>query len=377
MTNLNLKIKDQQPANEENLGSFYMGRMKPSTPPRRVLPRGALTFTTLFAFAAIVWYAYPRGQERYSDIDIPVIAADKAVYKFKPEDPGGMVVLHQDSTVFDPLEKKPADTVEKVRPKPEEPMVKPESAKAAPIDQTPHSLALQEVSHGSEKIIAAPEEKPASVKKDDKKEDVKTSAAPAKPGETPKSDAKTPAVKADAKASAKTTTAKTASAKTAKNEPPPKGEAVPAIESVNSEPLTPPPSAAKPEAKPVTTQTATEKATAAAIAAATAKAGTTSAPAKAAAAKSTPAKPASGAHAPGLYIQFGAYRDEKGAREQWVLLQKKFPDLLKGLNMRTQDVTVPKGQLTRLQATGVAEARAKQICDGLKASKAACILVRE
>jgi hypothetical protein len=77
MTNLNLKIKDQPPA-EENLGSFYMGRMKPSTPPRRVLPKGALTFVTLFSFAAIIWYAYPRGQERYSDIDIPVIAADKA-----------------------------------------------------------------------------------------------------------------------------------------------------------------------------------------------------------------------------------------------------------------------------------------------------------
>ena len=146
---------------EENIGSFYMGRMRPSAQPRRVLPRGMLTAVTLFSFAAIIWYAYPRGQERYSEVDIPVIAADKAAYKFKPDDPGGMEVLHQDSTVFDPLEKKTAGGIEKLRPKPEEPMAKHETAKSSPIDKTPHDLDLQ-VSHGTEKIISAPEEKPVA-----------------------------------------------------------------------------------------------------------------------------------------------------------------------------------------------------------------------
>ena len=365
MTNLNLKIKDQPPA-DENLGSFYMGRMRPSQPPRRILPRGALTFTTLFAFAAIIWYAYPRGQERYSDIDIPVISADKAVYKFKPDDPGGMEVLHQDSTVFDPLEKKSPDTVEKVRPKPEEPMVKPEAAKTSPIDKTPHTLQLQEVSHGSEKIIAAPpEEKPAPVKKEEAKA---ASVAPVtKPVETAKADVKVvkvEAAKVDVKASAvKTEAAKAAPVKTeslitqlAAIDDPAKGTAVPAIESVNSEPLAAPKEEAT-VAKPAEVAKPVAKTEAKPVAAKTA------------------AKPAATGSA--TFVQFGAYRDDKGAREEWARLSKQFPAQLKGLTMRTEQAAGAKGTLTRLQAGKLTDARAKQICDALKAGKAACIIVHE
>lgn len=324
MTNLNVKMKDQPPS-EENLGSFYMGRMRPSQPTRRMLPKGMLTFVTLFAFVAILWYAYPSGKERYSDIDIPVITADKATYKFKPDDPGGMEVPHQDSTVFDPLEKKSPDTVDKVRPKPEEPMVKPE-ATAAAIDK-PEKLQLQEVSHGSEKLIGAPDAKPA------------------------------PTAKPAAAASKTITAAKTttpvkpaATAQIAKTEPP-KGEAVASPAKVKSEALEAP------------------KTTAAVKPAATAAKVESKAEAK-------PAVKATAPAASGLYLQFGAFRNVKEAQGQWTQLQKKFPQLLKDLSMRTQDVTTPKGTLTRLQAGRVSDARAKEICDGMKAGKAACIIVR-
>jgi hypothetical protein len=309
MTNLNVKIKDQ-PSAEDNLGSFYMGRMRPSPQPRRVLPRGMLTAVTLFSFAAIIWYAYPRGQERYSEIDIPVIAADKAAYKFKPEDPGGMEVLHQDSTVFDPLEKKAAGGVEKLRPKPEEPIAKPAVVKtSAPIDKTPRELDLH-VSHGTEKIIAAPEEKPV-VKAEEPK------PAP---------------VKAEAPKKAETPVAAIAEVE----------------EKIASEKL-PAPEAAKP-----------------AVAKAEPASGT---PAKADA-KPVPA-------ASGVYIQLGAYRDAKGATEQWKSLEKKYPELLKGLSMRTEVNIGPKGTLNRLQAGRVSESRAKEICETLKkGGTAGCILVR-
>jgi hypothetical protein len=374
MTNQNLKMKE--PANEENLGSFYMGRMKPSTPPRRVLPKGALTFTTLFAFVAILWYAYPRGQERYSDIDIPVITADKAVYKFKPDDPGGMEVLHQDSTVFDPLEKKSDDTVQKVRPKPEEPMVKPEAAKSAPIDKTPHELELKEVSHGSEKIISAPE--PAPVKKEEPKVEAKAAPVAIKPVETAKTEAKSALLKTEATktAATKPSTAKTQIAKT----DPLKGEAVPAIESVNAEPLDAPFAdkpvlqtaaalnaaksdtklmAAPTEAKPVIAKVETKP---------------VAAPVKA---EAKPAVKPAVSPSSNVTVQFGAYRENKGAQEQWHVLQKKFPELMKGLVMRTTIASGKKGALTHLQAGNIPMARAKEICSKLEAGKEACMIVHD
>lgn len=109
---------------DENLGSFYMGRTRPTAQPKRFLPPGVLTAMALFVFAGILWYAYPQGAQKYSDIDVPVVKADTAPIKEEPVDPGGMEVRHQDSTVFDPLQKNTAATVEKLLPAQEEPLDK-------------------------------------------------------------------------------------------------------------------------------------------------------------------------------------------------------------------------------------------------------------
>jgi hypothetical protein len=274
MTQTNVKEREQP--QEENLGSFYMGRMRPTPQPRRVLPRGALTFVTLFAFAAIIWYAYPQGQERFSDIDIPVIAADKTAYKFKPDNPGGMEVRHQDSTVFDPLEKKETAGVEHLRPKPEEPMAKPQAASPSPLDKTPRTLDLTAVSNGAEKLIAAPEVKPAPVK------------------DAPK------------------------------------------------------PVAEKPQPKAVT-------------------------------ATAAPAQPANaGAAVAGVYIQLGAFRELGDAKADWARLQKKFPESLGKLSMRTERADLgAKGVFYRLQAGKLPDVRAKEICSQLKAGgQPGCIIVK-
>lgn len=180
MNNMNKK-------EEETIGSFYMGRMRPPPPPpERKMPRGLLTVIALVAFAAIIWYAYPVGQEKYEGADVPVIKADTAAYKFKPEDPGGMEVRHQDSTVFDPLEKKTAE-VEKLIPTTEEPLDK----KAAMIETDAPKLNLdtqmQKVSEGTEKIVfpaakeeaAKPEAEPAK-KPMTEKEAIKVAADEAK-----------------------------------------------------------------------------------------------------------------------------------------------------------------------------------------------------
>jgi hypothetical protein len=117
-------MTDENKKEDENLGSFYMGRSRMPPQPKRLLPQGVLTVVTLLAFAGIIWYAYPRGAEKYVDMDVPVVKADTAPVKTAPDNPGGMDVPHQDSTVFEPLEKKPAEQAEKIMPSPEEPMDK-------------------------------------------------------------------------------------------------------------------------------------------------------------------------------------------------------------------------------------------------------------
>jgi cell division protein FtsN len=109
---------------DDSLGSFYMGRVRPPPEPERKMPKGFLTAVTIAAFVGIVWYAYPQGQEKYTHVDVPVIAADMAPYKSTPGDPGGMEVPHQDSTVFDTLDKKSIGKPEKLLPKQEEPVDK-------------------------------------------------------------------------------------------------------------------------------------------------------------------------------------------------------------------------------------------------------------
>lgn len=124
---------------EENLGSFYMGKTRQPPAPKRLLPRGVVSALILAAFGVIIWYAYPQSQEKYSEVDIPLVAADKDGYKHLPEDPGGMVVPHQDSTVFDPLEGKSADSVENLTPAAEEPLDRP---KASPLVDSQPELNL-------------------------------------------------------------------------------------------------------------------------------------------------------------------------------------------------------------------------------------------
>ncbi len=289
-------MTDMSPKEDENLGSFYMGRMRTPPEPRRLLPKGVLTGATLFAFTAIIWYAYPRGQEKFSGLDIPTISADKSVYKFKPENPGGMEVPHQDSTVFDPIDNRSADAarVEKLGAPPEEPVDKDAAISTAPIDKKMEKLNLESqlttpVSEDTEKVIAP----------------VVEEEAPAMPAE------KTAAPVKETKAAEK-------------------------------------PKAVKAEAKPVAKPV--EK---------PAVAATTSAPA-----------------AGGNFIQLGSYKDIAAAKSDWTVLQKKFPQTLGKMKMRTQRVDIPgKGTFNRLQAGASSPARAVEVCKLLKGSGTSCIVV--
>lgn len=279
-------MSEEQKPQDENLGSFYVGR-RPPPPPERVLPKGGLSVLALVAFAAIIWYAYPTSEEAQEAADVPVVLAEKAAYKFTPDDPGGMKVPHQDSTVFDPLDNKGKQRVERLLPGTEEPVDKDEVIKTAEGKSAAPDSNLKKVGIATEKVIA-PEK--ASVKE----------TAAEKPVQKP------------------------AAAKTAD---------APAVKAAAAKP-------AEQAAKSVATSNSSAGGT--------------------------------------VYIQLGSYRNTEGAATDWKKLQQKHPELLKGLDMRTQRIDLgAKGVFNRLQAGKVSEARAREICDVLKsANPGGCMVVR-
>lgn len=68
------------------------------------LPGFVVPLLLLAVLGGVVWYAYPKTAE---DGIVPVIQADPSAYKVSPDDPGGMVVPHQESTVYEPFESAP------------------------------------------------------------------------------------------------------------------------------------------------------------------------------------------------------------------------------------------------------------------------------
>lgn len=331
---------------DDNLGSFYMGRMRNPPEPRRVLPKGMLTAVTLFAFGAIIWYAYPQGAEKFARLDIPTITADKNAYKFKPENPGGMEVLHQDSTVFDPIDNKSADSakIEKLGAPPEEPVDKDSVLSTSPIDKTPERLNLdmqiKETSGGVEQVVPAAEPAPkvdakVEAPKVDKKVETVTEApkppqpAPAVVAETPKP-APAPKVVAE---TPKPAPAPKVVAEAPKPAPVAKKTEKVVLMSKSDAAVTPPPVAAPVIAPPVKG---------------------------------------------GVYIQLGSYRDLKAAKEDWAKLQKKYPQSIGKMAMHLEKADLgAKGVYHRLQSKAESEDRAKRICKVLKASgNPDCIVVK-
>jgi len=54
----------------------------------------------LAVFAGVLWYAYGWGIEQLARTRLPMIVADTTPIKSRPEDPGGIEVLHQDVAVL-------------------------------------------------------------------------------------------------------------------------------------------------------------------------------------------------------------------------------------------------------------------------------------
>ncbi len=99
----------------------YRPERQPHKARRRFSARAILA-VVIIAMAAIVWYAYPRGADRFDDIELPLVRADNQPYKVLPASRGGMEIPHQDSTIFSAIDGNREPEVETLLPEPEQPM---------------------------------------------------------------------------------------------------------------------------------------------------------------------------------------------------------------------------------------------------------------
>ncbi|MBM3549927.1 MAG: hypothetical protein FJX54_23560, partial [Alphaproteobacteria bacterium] len=110
-------------------------------PPKR---RGRLlaALLALFAiggFGGVLWYAYSQGQ-RSADAIAPILKADGEPTRARPEQPGGMVVPHQDKLVLNNMQQaNRTGQVERLLPPAETPL--PQTARTAPPPAASVALA--------------------------------------------------------------------------------------------------------------------------------------------------------------------------------------------------------------------------------------------
>ncbi|MGM0421958.1 MAG: SPOR domain-containing protein [Pseudomonadota bacterium] len=356
--------------------------------PRRVSIRLILA-VVLTAFLAVVWYAFPRGADRYEDIKLPVIHADKTSYKTPPENPGGMVIPHQDSTVFEPLESADSEAVENLLPAPEEPVERAKLIKV-PRDSMsePSSLNLDsqlteeqraEAQEGQEvqiirvdkqdtessepEILLGEDESTEETAKADEATDVDEErmdrlaalAAPepeektAEPKETSAETSSSKDVKAEEVARQETEAEAERATKNAALEAKPDAadasEVETEVETKADTPEKPAPAEAKTEAPAADDEVADE------------------------------AKPAAkGSH----YIQMGSFQDRASAEKAYDAKVKQYNDLIADLGVDYERADLgDKGVFYRVKAGPLPESEARNRCEKILAqTPGACLVVR-
>jgi len=82
----------------------------------------ALTVVILAIFGGVIWYSYLKGSDNGP---VPVVRANKAVVKEKPDTPGGLLVPDQDKRVFNKVVSAEKDSLEQLAPSAELPVDRP------------------------------------------------------------------------------------------------------------------------------------------------------------------------------------------------------------------------------------------------------------
>ena len=122
-----MSIRDRDRDEEEDFD------LDEAEPPKR---RGRLlaAMIALFAiggFGGVLWYAYSQGQ-RSADAVAPILKADGEPSRVKPDQPGGMIVPHQDKLVLNSMQQaaRPGQQAERLLPPAEAPL--PQTTRTPP-----------------------------------------------------------------------------------------------------------------------------------------------------------------------------------------------------------------------------------------------------
>jgi cell division protein FtsN len=91
--------------------------------------------------------------------------------------------------------------------------------------------------------------------------------------------------------------------------------------------------------------------------------------------KATPEIPVKASSGP-YRVQLGAFKSgAEAAKARWARLQQDYPTLLAGLSSKVVPKKTANGNLYRLQAIGLTEKHARDVCTALKAKSQPCIVV--
>ncbi len=268
----------------------------------------------LIGILVAVISAIPSGKDGNDDMaPVPIIRADTAPYKIKPEDPGGMKVPNKDSTIFETLKGQPEEN--KV-----ENLLEDESDTAESVA----SVAREEV---ASKVIAKSE--PITdindLELDTKPEQEELSAPP-----QPQPVAKLETVKAEP----------------IKEEPKESGSIIDTLKADSKPKELPLPKVVSKTEPKIETP------------------------------KVTAPKPAPVSSGGSTYIQLAAVKSEAEASSQWSKFKSKNPELA-ALSMRTQRADLgAKGVFFRIQAGPLTPANATAVCSAVKSRGGNCIIAK-
>jgi len=313
--------------------------------------------------AAGSWYFLDSWLGETIDTSVPLIRADDALIKVRPEKPGGMEVPDQDKLVYDRMEGTgDGQPVEQLLPPAEKPIPLPE---APPPPEVTMPAEPEKPVQPQTRVAEMAEKKPAgpiSLVPGKKAAETAPAAAPAPPPVA----APTKKVEAAEQLLPEPKKPEPPQPATAPAAPPPPpaepAEVKPAKPAAAPPPEPPKPAKVTPPKPPepkveVASRPPPPK------------------PAKPVVSKTT--KPA--ATASSYRIQIASVRSSKDARSEWKRLQRKNRDLLGGLQLSIDkaDLGAKKGIYYRLRAGPVADAAAaKSLCAALKKRKVGCLIVR-
>jgi hypothetical protein len=125
-------------------GQSFMDGMRNEAAKRGPLYAGAAALMVLAVLGAVIWTSYPRHGAPANPDAVPLIRADAAPYRTRPDDPGGMNIPYRDSTVFNALhgdDGASADKVENLMPQPEQPLSREKLIPGFKADAAPATAA--------------------------------------------------------------------------------------------------------------------------------------------------------------------------------------------------------------------------------------------